>query len=173
MPGLPLRRKPGARRGGGDHKRCSATDAPPGDPPPKPDGDEPVPVVPDEAAGQRITLHDAFATDAGFAVLPVDHIEANQQQPRVRFDQETLDQLAASIREVGILQPLAVMRIDVSLSAAGATANVAGSGVGGSVSELASVVALAGDDAVPEWSRLSRIVTVYVYSVRGNRPASV
>ena len=45
--------------------------------------------------------------DTGFAMLAVDHIEANEQQPRVRFDQETLDQLAASIREVGILQPIA------------------------------------------------------------------
>ena len=52
--------------------------------------------------------------DTGFAMLAVDHIEANEQQPRVRFEQETLDQLAASIREVGILQPIAVMRIDDS-----------------------------------------------------------
>ncbi|MBT8206961.1 MAG: ParB/RepB/Spo0J family partition protein [Acidimicrobiia bacterium] len=52
--------------------------------------------------------------DTGFAMLAVDAIEANEQQPRVRFDQATLDQLAASIREVGILQPIAVMRIDES-----------------------------------------------------------
>ena len=52
--------------------------------------------------------------DTGFAMLAVDHIEANEAQPRVRFEQETLDQLAASIREVGILQPIAVMRIDDS-----------------------------------------------------------
>ena len=52
--------------------------------------------------------------DTGFAMLAVDHIEANEQQPRVRFDQETLDQLAASIREVGILQPIAVMRLEDS-----------------------------------------------------------
>jgi ParB family chromosome partitioning protein len=57
---------------------------------------------------------DHSADDTGFAMLAVDHIEANQQQPRVRFDQETLDQLAASIREVGILQPIAVMRIEDS-----------------------------------------------------------
>lgn len=49
-----------------------------------------------------------------FAMLPVDRIEANEQQPRVRFDQETLDQLAASIVEVGILQPIAVTRIEDS-----------------------------------------------------------
>jgi ParB family chromosome partitioning protein len=52
------------------------------------------------------------ADDTGFAMLAVDDIEANDQQPRVRFDQATLDQLAASIREVGILQPIAVMRIE-------------------------------------------------------------
>jgi len=54
------------------------------------------------------------ADDTGFAMLPVDEIDANEQQPRVRFEQETMDQLAASIREVGILQPIAVMRIEDS-----------------------------------------------------------
>ncbi len=49
-----------------------------------------------------------------FALLPVERIQANEQQPRVRFDQETLEQLAASIREVGILQPIAVSRIEES-----------------------------------------------------------
>ncbi len=53
-------------------------------------------------------------SDTGFAMLAVDDIDANEQQPRVRFEQETLDQLAASIREVGILQPIAVMQIDDS-----------------------------------------------------------
>ncbi len=48
--------------------------------------------------------------EAPFAVIPVDQIDPNEQQPRVRFDQETLEQLAASIREVGILQPIAVSR---------------------------------------------------------------
>ena len=44
-------------------------------------------------------------SDTGFAMLAVDDIDANEQQPRVRFEQETLDQLAASIREVGIPSP--------------------------------------------------------------------
>ena len=56
------------------------------------------------------TEHDASET--GFALLPVDDIDPNEQQPRVRFEQDTLDQLAASIREVGILQPIAVMRVE-------------------------------------------------------------
>ena len=53
-------------------------------------------------------------TDSPFAMLDVDLIDANEKQPRVRFDQDALDQLAASIREVGILQPIAVMPLDDS-----------------------------------------------------------
>lgn len=43
-----------------------------------------------------------------FAMLPVDQIHPNESQPRRRFDQESLEELAASIREVGVLQPIAV-----------------------------------------------------------------
>ena len=53
-------------------------------------------------------------TDSPFAMLDVDLIDVNEKQPRVRFDQDALDQLAASIREVGILQPIAVMPLDES-----------------------------------------------------------
>ncbi len=44
----------------------------------------------------------------GFAELSLDAISPNPQQPRRRFDDEALDELAASIREVGILQPIVV-----------------------------------------------------------------
>lgn len=43
-----------------------------------------------------------------FAVLPVGQISPNPQQPRTEFDQEALDALAASIKEVGLLQPVVV-----------------------------------------------------------------
>jgi hypothetical protein len=55
------------------------------------------------------------------------------------------------------------MLIAVSLIAAGATANVAGFGVGAVVSGVASVVVFAGDDAVPAFgvgAAESRICTV-------------
>jgi ParB family chromosome partitioning protein len=39
---------------------------------------------------------------------PIDAIEANRWQPRSVFDDEALHELAASIREVGVLQPLVV-----------------------------------------------------------------
>ncbi len=41
---------------------------------------------------------------------PIGSISANPSQPRQEFDQEQLEELAASIREHGILQPLLVQR---------------------------------------------------------------
>lgn len=38
--------------------------------------------------------------------IPVAHIEPNPKQPRKKFSPEALDELAASIREHGLLQPL-------------------------------------------------------------------
>jgi len=43
-----------------------------------------------------------------FAELPVDQIVPNPNQPRQTFDEETLDELAASVAEVGLLQPVVV-----------------------------------------------------------------
>lgn len=45
--------------------------------------------------------------------LKINQIEPNREQPRKRFDEETLEELADSIRQFGILQPLIVQeRID-------------------------------------------------------------
>ncbi len=44
----------------------------------------------------------------GFAELDLDEIAPSPQQPRVRFDDDALEGLAASIREVGVLQPVVV-----------------------------------------------------------------
>ncbi|HOK25551.1 MAG TPA: ParB/RepB/Spo0J family partition protein [Bacteroidales bacterium] len=40
--------------------------------------------------------------------IPVDLIDSNPFQPRTRFDEEALGELAASIRQLGIVQPLTV-----------------------------------------------------------------
>ena len=40
--------------------------------------------------------------------LPIESITANPQQPRTVFDQESLTELAESIQEVGLLQPIVV-----------------------------------------------------------------
>ena len=45
-----------------------------------------------------------------FLQVPVDRIEPNPDQPRARFEEEGLEELANSIAEVGILQPVVVSR---------------------------------------------------------------
>ena len=46
------------------------------------------------------------------AEIPVSAIEPNPAQPRTHFDEEMLASLAASIREVGVLQPILVRPLD-------------------------------------------------------------
>ena len=54
---------------------------------------------------------DALRRSTGVKVIPVDRIEANPEQPRLAFDETTLEELAASIREHGVLQPILVRPI--------------------------------------------------------------
>ncbi len=42
--------------------------------------------------------------------IPLDRISANPDQPRRSFDEEALDELAGSIRELGIIQPLSLRK---------------------------------------------------------------
>lgn len=47
-------------------------------------------------------------TDVVLAEIPVGDIDPNPNQPRVHFDEEALAELADSIRELGVLQPILV-----------------------------------------------------------------
>ena len=48
----------------------------------------------------------------GVKLVPIDRIEPNPEQPRLAFDEATLEELAASIREHGVLQPILLRPID-------------------------------------------------------------
>ncbi len=48
---------------------------------------------------------------ATFREIPVDSVTPNPRQPRTHFDEEALEELAASLREVGLLQPIVVRGI--------------------------------------------------------------
>jgi ParB family chromosome partitioning protein len=50
----------------------------------------------------------------GIRQIPVDRIEANPNQPRTRFEQGALDELTASVREHGILQPVLVRPLEAT-----------------------------------------------------------
>ncbi|MFP5317923.1 MAG: ParB/RepB/Spo0J family partition protein [Acidimicrobiia bacterium] len=47
-------------------------------------------------------------TAASFREIPISSITANRRQPRSRFDEESMAALTASIRELGVLQPVLV-----------------------------------------------------------------
>ena len=44
--------------------------------------------------------------------IPIADVVPNPHQPRVHFDEETLGELAASIAQLGVLQPVLVRRVD-------------------------------------------------------------
>jgi len=49
---------------------------------------------------------------SGIAEVELSKIEANPYQPRTTFDEEKLEELAASIREIGLIQPITVRKTD-------------------------------------------------------------
>ncbi len=49
---------------------------------------------------------------AGISEVDLEKIEANPFQPRTKFDAEALEELAASIREIGLIQPITLRKID-------------------------------------------------------------
>ena len=60
-------------------------------------------LIPSEATGEM---------DSALRVVPISHIKPNAFQPRSHFDEEAMSALAASIREVGLLQPVLVREVD-------------------------------------------------------------
>lgn len=44
--------------------------------------------------------------------IAISNIQTNPYQPRTEFDKEALDELATSIKELGIIQPITVRRVD-------------------------------------------------------------
>ncbi len=59
-------------------------------------------LIPTEVMGDRTSA---------LREVPIGNIRPNPRQPRVNFDEETMASLAASIKELGVLQPVLVRRI--------------------------------------------------------------
>lgn len=60
-----------------------------------------------ETGGQSESLADG----SYYAELPIDQIAPNPRQPRQVFDEDALDELVESIKEVGVLQPVVVRSV--------------------------------------------------------------
>lgn len=74
-----------------------------------------VPGAESGAAGRGADLDPVDG--ARFAELPVKEISPNPRQPRTHFDEEALEELAASIAIVGLLQPVVVRELPPGSSA--------------------------------------------------------
>ena len=64
-------------------------------------------LIPTEVTGDRTSA---------LREVPIGNIRPNPRQPRVNFDEETMSSLAASIKELGVLQPVLVRRIGAESS---------------------------------------------------------
>ena len=60
------------------------------------------------ALAPAVTAQDVAPGEAYFQEVAIGAITPNPRQPRQDFDEEALEELAASIREVGLLQPVVV-----------------------------------------------------------------
>jgi len=65
----------------------------------------------DEANYEKRPVNEAISTSA-IAEIEINKIDANPFQPRKEFDEEALNELANSISELGIIQPITVKAIE-------------------------------------------------------------
>ncbi|TCC43479.1 ParB/RepB/Spo0J family partition protein [Kribbella sindirgiensis] len=65
-------------------------------------------VTPAEPEGPEL----AAVPGASFAEIDVDKIVPNPKQPRTVFDEEAMEELVHSVKEIGLLQPIVVRRLE-------------------------------------------------------------
>lgn len=66
----------------------------------------------DVLLGEKPPQAPPIVTTAGTVEIPLERVIPSRQQPRAHFDQALLEDLAASIRSHGLLQPIVVSRAD-------------------------------------------------------------
>jgi ParB family chromosome partitioning protein len=69
---------------------------------------EPRPAVGEPVDNREVAPLTPAIAGSYFADLPLDSISPNPRQPRTVFDEEAMNELVESIREVGMLQPVVV-----------------------------------------------------------------
>ncbi|MGW6197573.1 ParB/RepB/Spo0J family partition protein [Kribbella sp. NPDC055110] len=67
-----------------------------------------APPVPTAPAGPEL----AAVPGASFAEIDVDKITPNPKQPRTVFDEDAMEELVHSVKEIGLLQPIVVRRLE-------------------------------------------------------------
>ena len=71
-------------------------------------------LIPDTyiKSSQAFNTPSEVGNQEGFQLIPIEQIRVNQDQPRKEFNPEAIEELAASIKEKGILQPVVVSKTD-------------------------------------------------------------
>lgn len=64
-----------------------------------------------DAANLAFSLEKGENVKDGVRIIKIDSIETNPDQPRTRFDQAALQELAASIKNYGVIQPILVTEL--------------------------------------------------------------
>lgn len=64
-----------------------------------------------EKSGSNYGSEETKSTMGSVFELPLSHINPNPNQPRKEFDQEAIEELANSIKSLGIIQPITVRKI--------------------------------------------------------------
>ena len=72
---------------------------------------DPIPAVDHVSRETSVDAQLVPVPGASFAEIPIDQIVPNTKQPREVFNEEDLTELSASIKEVGVLQPVVVRTI--------------------------------------------------------------
>ncbi len=70
--------------------------------------DRSKPVTSSQAPGQESVIP---VSESAFQLIPITDIRPNHDQPRHEFSPEAIEELAASIREKGVLQPVIVKKV--------------------------------------------------------------
>jgi len=65
----------------------------------------------DDAKYEKRPVNEAVSTSA-IAEIEISKIEANPFQPRKEFDDESLNELSSSIKELGVIQPITVKKLE-------------------------------------------------------------
>ncbi|MBN1116217.1 MAG: ParB/RepB/Spo0J family partition protein [Bacteroidales bacterium] len=65
-----------------------------------------------ETEPRKVGMPVAPKINGGVSEIDVELIDANPYQPRTIFDEETLNELASSIKEIGIIQPITLKEVE-------------------------------------------------------------
>ena len=60
----------------------------------------------------KMTELNEKTAETGVFEVDIDKVEPNKNQPRKRFEETALEELAESIKEHGVLQPIILKKID-------------------------------------------------------------